>query len=159
MLLSLLLLIVLVLSAMVPFLLHLLNDDLHTHFLSHWLDVSSIAILDVAVSSERCRPHWISFLHLVRSAAIDDMDHSASSVRWLSMRGISVSRLQMKVNAWQVRSCDLSLLKSFELLHIGLNGCRNVTDGCIAIRCCKLRSICLRGCKKVTDAGISALVT
>jgi hypothetical protein len=122
-------LIVLVLTAMVPLLLHLLNDDLHTRFLSHWLDVRSIAILDVAVSSERCRPHWISFLHLVRSTAIDGMNHSASSVRWLSMRGISVSRLQMKVNAWQLRLCDLSLLKKFDLLHLGLKGCSSVTDG------------------------------
>ena len=148
------------LIAMVPLLLYLLRDDLHTRFLSHWLDVRSIATLDMAVSSKKCRPNWISFLHSVRSAALDDIVHSASSLKWLSMRGISVSRLQMKVDAWRVDLCDVSLLKTSDLLHIGLDGCRSVTDECvrkIATRCCKLRSIRLKGCENVTDAGISAL--
>ena len=148
------------LIAMVPLLLYLLRDDLHTRFLSHWLDVRSIATLDMAVSSKKCRPNWISFLHSVRSAALDDIVHSASSLKWLSMRGISVSRLQMKVDAWRVDLCDVSLLKTSDLLHIGLDGCRSLTDECvrrIATRCCKLRSIRLKGCENVTDAGISAL--
>ena len=66
----------------------------------------------------------------------------------------------MKVNAWVVPGCDLSLLRTVDLLHIGLNGCINVTDDCIemiATRCHKLSTIHLEGCNKVTDAGISAL--
>ena len=88
------------------------------------------------------------------------MTHDASSMKWLSMRGICVLKLQMKVDAWQVPGHDLSLLRTIELLHIGHNGCSSVTDQClmvIATRCPKLRSICLRRCIKVTDAGISAL--
>ena len=116
---------------MVLFHLNLLGDDLHTLLLSHWLDVRSLVTLDIAVSSKTCRPYWMELLHNLRSTSIDEMDHTASSLIWLSIRGICISRMQMKVNAWKVPGCDLSLLRTVDLRHVGLNGCINVTDRCI----------------------------
>ena len=172
---------------MVRFLLHELSDDLHTLLLSQWLDVRSLVTLDVAVSSNTSRPYWKTLLGSLRSPSVDNMDHSASSLMWLIQRGICASRVQMKSNAWRVPGCDLSLLKTIGLLHLGLNDCRSVTDECISravggcrrqsIRrypskyneeadagisalgagCGQLLSINLTHCKKLTDAGISAL--
>jgi hypothetical protein len=37
----------------------------------------------------------------------------------------------MKVDAWQVPGHGLSLLRTIDLLHIGLDGCSSVTDHCL----------------------------
>ena len=172
---------------MVRLLLHELSDDLHTLLLSQWLDVRSLLTLDVAVSSNTSRPYWKTLLASLRSSSIDSIDHSASSLMWVMQRGICASRVKMKDNAWRVPGCDLSLLKTIGLFHLGLNNCCSVTDKCVlrAIngwrrkrwmvapsRCIEvadggisalstgygqLQSINLHGCSNVTDVGISAL--
>ena len=172
---------------MVRLLLHELSDDLHILLLSEWLDVRSLVTLDVAVSSNTSRPYLKTLLGSLRLPSIDSMDHSASSLMWVIQRGICTSRVQMKDNAWRVPGCDLSLLKTIGLLHLGLSKCSSVTDefilgainGCrrkrrmvapsrcsevayggisaLSTGCGQLQSINLHGCSKVTDAGISAL--
>lgn len=147
---------------MVPLLLTLLSDDLKVYFLSVWLDVCSLVNLDVALTSHEWRPHWMKILHSSRSAAIDNWNHSRSSLMWLIGRKIPIIRMQIGVNAWQVRGCDLVLLQTIDLVHLGLNGCCYITDQCvsdIAQRCRKLCSIDLDGCRSLTDVGISALGT
>ena len=91
----------------------------------------------------------------------------------------------MKGDGWRVPGCDLSLLKTINLLHLGLNDCSNVTDerilkgltGCnesvcedisgyimirdagvsaLGAKCGQLQSINLECCSKVTDASIAA---
>ena len=89
-----------------------LGDDLHALLLFHWLDVRSLVTLDIAVSSDLLRPHWMTLLRSPRAASIDKIDHSASSLIWLIQRGICTTRIQMKVNAWRVPECDPSLLNS-----------------------------------------------
>ena len=108
-----------------------LSDDLHSLLLSHWLDVRSLVRLDVAVSSATSRPYWMTLLGSLRSASIDNMYHSASSLMWLLRRGICASRVQMKDDGWRVPGCDLTFLKTVNLLHLGLKGCSRVTDDCI----------------------------
>lgn len=112
-------------------LLHVLSDDVSALILSRWLDVRSLLTLDTAVSSKTLRPYWMTLLRSLRATEIDNMDHSASSLMWMTKRGICPSRLQMKVDAWRARECDLSLLNIRNLLHIGLNECTHVTDTCI----------------------------
>ena len=67
----------------------------------------------------------------------------------------------MKANAWRVPGCDLSLLKTIGLLHLGFNNCSSVTDNCIlkAVngRSRKRRVVAFSRCNEVTDAGVSAL--
>ena len=116
---------------MARLILHELSDDLHILLLSQWLDVRSLVTLDAAVSSNTSRPYWKTLLGSLRSSSIESMDHSASSLMWLMQRGICASRVQMKDNAWRVHGCDLSLLKTTGLLHLGLNNCGSVTDECI----------------------------
>ena len=63
-------------------------------------------------------------------------------------------------DAWQVRGCDLLLLETDDIVHLGLSNCNNLTDQCltdILSRCRKLTSIDLRGCDKVSDVGVSTL--
>ena len=112
-------------------LLHVLSDDLRRLLFCQWLDVRSLVTLDVAVSSSTSRPYWTRLLGSLRSPSIDNINHSLSSLHWLIQRGICASRIQMKVNAWKVPGCDLALLKTNDLLHLGLNSCQRVTDKCI----------------------------
>ena len=50
----------------------LLSDDLEILLLSLWLDVPSLTTLDVAVSSHRLRPSWLTVLRCIRSDAVDN---------------------------------------------------------------------------------------
>ena len=149
---------------MVRLLLHELSDDLHILLLSQWLDVRSLVTLDVAVTSNISRPYWKALLGSLRSPSIDSMDHSASSLKWVIQRGVCPSRVQMKDYAWRVPGCDLSLLKTTGLLHLGLSYCSKVTDECIlrAINGCRRKRwmVAFRrlwGCDKVAEGGIPAL--
>ena len=141
-------------------LLHVLSDDLRTLLLSHWLDARSLAMLDVAISSKSLRPYWMMLLGSLRSKSIDEMDNSALSLMWLIQRGMCVSRVQMKADAWRESVCDLSLLRKSELLYLGLNGCNSVTDECI-LKAVKRRyedwSYDLNGNNKLPDVVVSAL--
>ena len=137
----------------------LLSDDLQNLVLSLWLDVRSLTTLDVAISSRRLRPSWLTVLRCLRSDAMDNWGHSLSSLMWLSKRGIRASRLQMKMDSSLVRGCDILLVDTSDIVHLGLVGCINMTDQCmvdIVYRCVKLRSIDISGCDQVTDAGVRA---
>ena len=81
----------------------LLSDDLHILLLSLWLDVRSLTTLDVAVSSRRLRPNWLTVLRCLRSEAMDKWGHSLSSLMWLSKRGIRASRVRINVDNSLVR--------------------------------------------------------
>ena len=137
-----------------------LSHDLQDFLLSQWLDIRSIRILDIALSSHELRPHWLALLCTIRATAIDDWGHSLSSLIWLTMRGIRVRRMEMKYDAGRIRGSDSLKFMKTDLIHIGLRDCVNITDACIlniVHKCCELISIDLSGCKCLTDAGISAL--
>ena len=138
----------------------LLSDDVQILVLSLWLEVRSLATLDMAFSSCRLRPNWLTVLRCLRSDAMDNWGHSLSSLMWLAKRGIRASRVRMKMDNSLVRGCDILMVDTSDLLHLGLKGCCNMTDQCIVDivhRCHKLRSIDIGGCDKVTDAGVIAL--
>ena len=73
----------------------------------------------------------MTLIHSLRGGVIDDWGHSMSSLTWLIRRGIHARRVQMKVDAWRVRGCDLLLLETDEIVHLGLDGCRNIDDQCV----------------------------
>jgi hypothetical protein len=114
-----------------PLFLSVLSRDVHILFLSVWVDIRSLATLDVAVSSNASRPYWMMLLHSLRGGIIDDWGHSISSLMWLAKRGIHATIVQMKVDAWRVRGCDLLMLETDDIVHFRLNGCCNLTDQCI----------------------------
>ena len=116
---------------MAPLLLTLLNFELQVFFLSMWLDVTSLANLDAALTSHDCRPYWMMLLHSLRSAGIDEWGHSFASLMWFTRRGICARSIQMKVDGWRVRGCDLLLLETIDLVHLGLDSCLNITDQCL----------------------------
>ena len=106
----------------------LLSDDLQILVLSLWLDVRSLTTLDVAVSSRTLRPTWLTVLRCLRSDAMDNWGHSLSSLMWLSTRGIRASRVEMKMDNSLVRGCDILLVDTSDIVHLGLVGCINMTD-------------------------------
>ena len=144
-------------SMKMPLFFSMLSFDVRIQFVSLWLDMRSLATLDVAVSNNASRPYWMTLLRSLRGGVIDDWGHSMSSLTWLIRRGIHARRVQMKVDAWRVRGCDLLLLEIDEIVHLGLDGCRNLDDQCVmnvVNNCGKQTSISLRGCDKVTDVGV-----
>ena len=145
---------------MAPLFHSLLSDDLRILLLSLWLDVPSLTTLDVAILNRRLRPSWLTVLRCLRSDSMDNWGHSLSSLMWLSKRGIRASRVCMKMDNSLVRGCDILLVDTRDIVHLGLRGCSNMTDQCIAdvvYRCRKLRSIDIGSCGQVTDAGVRAL--
>ena len=146
---------------MAPSFLALLSYDLQVFFLSMWLDVPSLVNLDVALSCRNWRAQWMTLLHSVRSAGIDEWGHSYASLMWLTRRGICARRMQMKVDGWRVRGRDLILLLTIELVHLGLNGCCWImTDQCVMNvihQCRNLKGLDISRCTSLTDAGVIAL--
>ena len=96
-------------------------------------------------------------LRCLKSEVADDWGHSLSSLMWLSRRGIRVSRLEMKINISRVRGCNILVVDTSDLMHIGLQDCINITEQCIVDvikRCPKLRSITLSGDDTVSSPNI-----
>ena len=116
---------------MAPLFHSLLSDDLQILLLSQWLDVRSLTTLDVAVSSRRLRPSWLTVLRCFRSDVMDYWGHSLSSLMWLSKRGIRASRVRMKMDNSLVRGCDFPLVDTSNIVHLGLRRCSNRTNQCI----------------------------
>ena len=93
----------------------LLSDDLQILLLSHWLDIRSLTTLDVAVSSHKLRPGWLTVLRSLRSDTMDNWGHNLSSLMWLSKRGIRASRVRMESDYSLVRGCDILLIDTSDL--------------------------------------------
>ena len=130
-----------------------LNDDLQILFLSLWLDVRSLSVLDVAISCHILRPCWMTLLPCLRSPSVDDWGHCLSSLMWLSRRGIRASRLKMEMDTSRVLVCDILQVETSDLVSLGLRKCCNITYQClpdVINRCPHLRSINLGGCRLVT---------
>ena len=72
-----------------------LGDDSFHHLLS-WLDLICICKLDTAIGNENERLLWLHTLHTMDSVAVDECDHSHSSVRWLITRGARATRIRIK---------------------------------------------------------------
>ena len=66
---------------MIMLFLSVLSNDVHVNFLSVWLDMRSLATLDVAVTNNASRPYWMTLLYSLRGGVIDDWGHSMSSER------------------------------------------------------------------------------
>ena len=113
------------LTVMIPLFLSELCYDVHILFISRWLDMRSLATLDVAVSNKASRPYWMTLLRSLRGGMIDGLGHDMSSLMWLMRRGIHALRVRRKGDAWHVRGCDLRLIDADDIVHLDLNGCRD----------------------------------
>ena len=160
-----------ILLVMAEFFLSLLSDDLQIQFFSLWLDVRSLATLDVAVSSRRLRPSWLTVLRCVRSYALGRFQvHSLSSLTWLSKRGIIsssvflASSVYMKINCNPVHpDGDILILDTNAVVRIGHPIKRNnkidqsIGDVVYCFGKSDFLVIELARCDQVTDAGVIAL--
>ena len=108
------------LITMAPMFLTFLSYDVHILFLTLWLDMRSLVILDIAVSDNASRPYWMTLLRSLRSGIIDDWSHDRSSLMWLIRRGIHARRVQIKMKTRGVRGCDFLLLERADIVHLGL---------------------------------------
>ena len=69
-----------------------LSDDGFRYVLS-WLDVGCICKLDVAIGNVDQRLMWLNSLYTMDSKAIDEYEHSNSSLRWLISRGARATKI------------------------------------------------------------------
>ena len=101
---------------MAPLFLTLLSCDLQVFFLSMWLDVTSLANLDAALTRHDCRPYWM-LLNALRSAGIDEWGHSFASLMWLGLVLLTSNSLVSVSRISTVIVTSPSLYAMFILLH------------------------------------------
>ena len=145
---------------MMPSFLSELSFDIHILLISRWLNMRSVATLDVAVSNKASRPYWMTLLRFQHGRLYRGLGHDMSSLMWLMRRGIHALRVHRKGDAWRIRGCDLRQIDADDIVHLNLFGCRGPTDQSmmnVANECCKLTSIDLSGCEELTDLSMSAL--
>ena len=138
------------------------GDDLLTSFLSVWLDVQSLLVLDIAVSGKRDRLLWLERLRTVQSIPMNKLRHNHSSIRWLISRNFrSVERIEIALDAtWQIVDASFEGILLPALWNIDLTGCQRVSDATLShlmTGCPQLSSIDITDCKNITDKGVTAL--
>ena len=79
-----------------------LGDD-SFHYLLSWLDLVCICRLDTAICNKVARSLWLHRLHMMDSKAVDEYEHSHSSIRWLITRGARATRIRVREI---IRECD-----------------------------------------------------
>ena len=159
-----------------------LGDDSLRNLLS-WLDFRSICYLDIAVGNVDERLLWLHNLQRIDSRAVDESEHSDSSIRWLITRGARTTMIRIRRNRNDFITDETfagigihfvpTVRRSKTLVSILLNALRrvfrlnlrncNITNGAdigIYFRihgCHHLKCIDLSGCHMVTDIGASSI--
>ena len=159
-------------------------ESRHIPLLCTWLNVESLGVLDIAVSSHSARKPWLIILKSISCHAIDLWRHSHSSMIWMMLRGIHVTQVLVDLNH-KDRVSDVtfvavgincggmscvdeaksdSIWSKWEerkyLLSINLDRCRGITDigvSALGDGCGQLHTIDLSYCQGITDIGLSAL--
>ena len=72
-----------------------LDDDGFNNLLS-WLDFGCLCKLDTAIGNADERYLWLHILHRMDSKAVDEFEHSHSSIRWLIRRGAKATRIRIR---------------------------------------------------------------
>ena len=116
-----------------------LNDDGFRRVLS-WLDVACICKLDIAIGNKDERSLWLHSLHTMDSKAVDEYEHSHSSLRWLLSRGARATEIRIKrTNLKSDRITDQTFT-GIGLLHVQNVG----TDGADSIHIDSAADLTLR---------------
>ena len=153
-------------------------------FLCTWLNVESLGVLDIALSSHSARKPWLIILKSISCQAIDVWRHSHSSMIWMMLRGLHVTQVLVDHDHQDGVSDETfvavgitcggishdydvkgdSIWSIWEerkyLLSIDLSCCQNITDvgvSALGDGCDQLHTIDLSGCDSITDMGVSAL--
>ena len=149
----------------------LLNEDLSLLLLREWIDYRGMGVLDIAITNRRMRLVWLQRLAGISNTDGDGWAHSHLSMRWLIMRGLKTSRIQMNVkNRAEISDLTFEGFKIANVRHVCLADCRNITDDCCLFQFLSKRdgisldvgrhlveSIDLHCCESITDEGVSAL--
>ena len=71
------------------------GDDNFQYLLS-CLDFGCICQLDIAIGNADERLLWLHSLHRMDSKAVDEYEHSHSSISWLIRRGARATRIRIR---------------------------------------------------------------
>lgn len=140
-----------------------LNDDWFAYFVSNWLSVRCIGIIDVAITRRNERVLWRKCLSAIGEKVFSKHKFCDSSIRWLIQRRISVISLstasrrdeKTPITCDVFRGIHISSLRSIKIEY-----CAGVNDEClsnIAQGCRGLTSIDLIGSMSFTEVGIAAI--
>ena len=61
-----------------------------------WLDLVCLCKLDIAIGNADERLLWLHSLHTMDSEAVDEYEHSHSSIRWLIRRGARATIIRIR---------------------------------------------------------------
>ena len=148
-----------------------LPSELFTIILSEYLHLQDICSIDIAICSHHLRPLWLHCLQNYHSQALEDIEHTHRSIRWLIKRHIQVKSIILKhlrCNHFDVRedtfqNISMSTLESFNARLFDDAGditLFDITDTCLlqlAKGCPNLKHIYLGDFIHFTSLGIKAL--
>ena len=130
-------------------------------YLTSWLDFRSVGCLDTAIGHKQDRSTWLTCLRAMDTTAIDEHEHSCSSLRWVVERGIRVKRIKIRESSRnEIVPETFDGLYAPSLLSLDLHGCINVTDvviSSLSVGCSELQEIIVSECTRIGDAGIVAV--
>ena len=121
-------------------------------FICTWLDVQSLGLLDMAVSSSGARKLWLQILKSIACKSIDTWRHSHTSIRWAILRSILLTQILVD-HKHRDKLSDLT----FEAVGINRSttsyGEERSNDGILSIwgGCEYLKSANLSNCQGITD--------
>jgi hypothetical protein len=62
-----------------------------------WIDIKTLGVLEMALSSYNVRELWLIALKSITRKAMNEWHHSHSSMRWMMMRSLFVTRILVGV--------------------------------------------------------------
>lgn len=142
-------------------LLFCLGDDWLISFLSDWMNTRSLVALDGAVTNITMRSMWLNCLSSSNAKTLNTINHDHTSLRWLMIRRVSISRLHISgVSSWQISNRTFKGSMFTTLRDVNLSACRAVTDAgltCLLKNCADLHTLDITGCDSITNQSIEAL--
>ena len=136
-------------------LLHL-GDDTFLYFLS-WFDLVCICKLDIAIGNSDERLLWLRALHQMGSKAVDEYEHSHSSIRWLIRRGARATSIRFRGDNLEHDRITDQTFAGVGILSTQSADTNCSDDNAVAEGCPHLTSINLSNCDRISDIGVSAI--
>lgn len=137
------------------------GDDFLISFLSNWIDINTLCILDMAMTNNFERPLWMNYIASLCMTQFNERRNNHLSLRWLILRRMNPQKILFRhENNCQVRHTTFVNINFPSLKSIDLSFCMNMTDGglaALAQGCQEICTVSLRGCSSITDVGVLAL--
>jgi F-box and leucine-rich repeat protein 2/20 len=137
----------------------LFSEDWIITLVLNYLDVRSVNVLDTSISNRKDRSSWLASVRLLNMESLHEFEHSSLSLRWLILRGIQTTKIQIKTSDQSTIQNSLDGIDIPLLTFVDFSNCLHLSDNSISSLsqgCPHLKTLILRGCR-LKDAAIEAV--